>query len=96
MDTKITYVVQEVVVVIKDIFRRYPNKYESIIPRLCESLDDLTEPEAKSAIVWIVGHYADRIDNAGDLLDDLSYTFLEESVEVYLTILFLLVYTLTW
>lgn len=82
LETKITYVVQEVVVVIRDIFRRYPNRYESIIPTLCESMNDLTEPESKSAIVWVVGHYADRIDNAVELLEDLSYTFLEEAVEV--------------
>jgi len=82
LETKITYVVQEVVVVIRDIFRKYPNKYETVIPTLCATMDELTEPEPKSAIVWIVGHYADRIDNAVDLLDDLSYNFLEEAVEV--------------
>jgi AP-2 complex subunit beta-1 len=82
LETKITYVVQEVVVVIRDIFRKYPNKYETVIPTLCANMDELTEPEPKSAIVWIVGHYADRIDNAVDLLDDLSYNFLEEAVEV--------------
>jgi hypothetical protein len=43
----VSYVVQEAVVVIKDIFRRYPNQYESIITVLCESLDTLDEPEAK-------------------------------------------------
>ena len=31
----------------QDIFRRYPNKYESIISTLCENLDSLDEPEAK-------------------------------------------------
>lgn len=82
LETKITYVIQEVVVVIRDIFRRYPNKYETVIPTLCENMDELTEPESKSAIVWIIGHYADRIDNAVELLDDLSYNFLEEAVEV--------------
>jgi AP-1 complex subunit beta-1 len=44
---KVNYVVQEAIVVIKDIFRRYPNMYESIIATLCESLDTLDEPEAK-------------------------------------------------
>jgi len=34
-------------VVIKDIFRKYPNKYESIIATLCENLDTLDEPEAR-------------------------------------------------
>ncbi|PPS03181.1 hypothetical protein GOBAR_AA17468 [Gossypium barbadense] len=44
---KVNYVVQEAIIVIKDIFRRYPNMYESIIATLCESLDTLDEPEAK-------------------------------------------------
>lgn len=82
LETKITYVVQEVVVVIRDIFRKYPNKYETIIPTLCANSDELTEPEPKSAIIWIVGHYSDRVDNAVELLDDLSYNFLEEAAEV--------------
>jgi vesicle coat complex subunit len=45
--------------------RRYPNRYESVIATLCENLESLDEPEAKAAMVWIVGEYAERIDNAG-------------------------------
>lgn len=82
IETKVTYVVQEAIIVIKDIFRRYPGQYEGIIPTLCANLDALDEPESKAAIVWIIGQYANRIDNAEELLDDLLYTFLEESVEV--------------
>lgn len=82
IENKVSYVVQEAVIVIKDIFRRYPGKYEGIIPTLCENLDSLDEPESKAAMVWIIGQFANRIDNAEDLLDDLVYTFLEESVEV--------------
>lgn len=44
---QVNYVVQEAIVVIKDIFRKYPNKYESIISTLCENLDTLDEPEAR-------------------------------------------------
>jgi len=47
IQTKVTYVVQEAVIVIKDIFRKYPNQYESIISILCENLDSLDEPEAR-------------------------------------------------
>ena len=35
------------VFVFQDIFRKYPNKYESIIATLCENLDTLDEPEAR-------------------------------------------------
>lgn len=54
---KVNYVVQEAIIVIRDIFRRYPNKYESIIGILCQNLDTLDEPEAKAAMIWIIGEY---------------------------------------
>ncbi|KAI8328628.1 putative beta-adaptin [Chlamydoabsidia padenii] len=85
--TKVNYVVQEAIVVIKDIFRKYPNQYESIIGTLCENLDNLDEPEAKAAMIWIIGQYADRIENADELLDDFLYSFLDEPVEVQLALL---------
>ncbi|OXG85910.1 adaptor protein complex AP-1 [Cryptococcus neoformans var. grubii Br795] len=87
MHTKISYVVQEAIVVIKDIFRRYPNQYESIIGTLCENLDVLDEPEAKAAMIWIVGQYADRINNSEELLEDFAFTFKEEPAEVQLALL---------
>jgi vesicle coat complex subunit len=82
IETKVSYVVPEAIIVIKDIFRRYPGKYEGIIPTLCEHLDALEEPEAKAAMIWIVGQFADKIDNADELLEDLLYTFKEDPVEV--------------
>ncbi|MBW0493464.1 hypothetical protein O181_033179 [Austropuccinia psidii MF-1] len=85
--TKINYVVQEAIVVIKDIFRRYPNQYEGIIGTLCQNLDSLDSPEAKSSMIWIIGQYSDRIDNADELLEDFLFTFLEEPVEVQLALL---------
>ncbi|KAK7693607.1 hypothetical protein QCA50_003176 [Cerrena zonata] len=87
IETKVTYVVQEAVIVIKDVFRRYPGKYEGIIPTLCQNLDLLDEPESKAAMVWIVGQFANRIENADELMDDLTYTFMEEPVEVQLALL---------
>ncbi|KAF9264720.1 Adaptor protein complex beta subunit [Marasmius fiardii PR-910] len=87
IETKVTYVVQEAVIVIKDIFRRYPGKYEGIIPTLCENLDSLDEPEAKASMIWIIGQFANIIDNADELLDVLCFSFLDETVEVQLALL---------
>ncbi|GJP48281.1 hypothetical protein CLOM_g7596 [Closterium sp. NIES-68] len=84
---KVNYVVQEAIVVIKDIFRRYPNTYESIIATLCESLDNLDEPEAKASMIWIIGEYAERIDNADELLEGFLESFLEEPAQVQLQLL---------
>lgn len=73
--------------VIRNIFRKYPNKYESIISHVIRNIDDLDEPEAKAAIIWIIGQYADRIDNSDGLLQDYLATFHDETVEVQLALL---------
>lgn len=64
---------------LQDIFRRYPNQYESIIAQLCENLESLDEPEAKASMIWIIGEYAERIDNADELLETFLETFPEET-----------------
>jgi vesicle coat complex subunit len=87
IQTKVNYVVQEAIVVIKDIFRKYPNKYESVISTLCENLDSLDEPDAKASMIWIVGEYADRIDNADDLLRSFLEGFQDENTMVQLQLL---------
>jgi len=68
----------------KDIFRKYPSRYEGIIPTLFASLDDLDEPEAKAALIWIIGEYAAKVDNAGELLSIFVKTFGEEGIPVQL------------
>jgi len=85
--TKVNYVVQEAIIVTKDIFRKYPNRFESIISALCENLENLDEPEAKASMIWIIGEYSDRIDNAPELLEQFLETFAEEDVQVQLQLL---------
>ncbi|GAW81278.1 AP-1 complex subunit beta [Plasmodium gonderi] len=87
IDTKINYVIQECIVVIKDIFRKYPNKYESIITILCENLESLDESNAKAALIWIIGEYVERIENADELIDSFLENFTDEPYNVQLQIL---------
>jgi len=87
IQTKVNYVVQEAVIVIKDIFRKFPNRYESIIGTLCENLDTLDEPEAKASMIWIIGEYAERIDNADELLESFLESFDDETPQVQLQML---------
>ena len=73
---------------------RCARRYETIIATLCDSLDSLDEPEARAAMVWIIGEYAERIDNADELLesflevrlarpgDALSFRSLREETQV--------------
>ncbi|RGB25807.1 adaptin N terminal region-domain-containing protein [Rhizophagus diaphanus] len=84
INTKVNYVVQEAIIVIKDIFRKYPNNYEGIIPTLCQNLEVLDEPEAKASLIWIIGEYAERIENADELLVTFLDTFRDENSQVQL------------
>lgn len=81
INTKVNYVVQEAIVVIKDIFRKYPG-YEGIIPTLCKCIDELDEPNARGSLIWIVGEYAEKISNAGDILAGFVDGFMEEFTQV--------------
>jgi vesicle coat complex subunit len=76
--SKVNYVVQEAVIVTCDIFRKYPYHYEGIIPNLCESLESLDGAESRAALIWIIGEYAGRIDNASEILEYFLETFKEE------------------
>lgn len=85
--TRVEYLVQESVKVIKDIFRKYPNRYESIIKDLCDNLRALDSSDAKAAMIWIIGQYGERIDNTVDLISNFAENFTDESEEVQMSIL---------
>lgn len=81
ISTKVNYVVQEVIVVIKDILRKYPG-YEGVIPTLCKYIDELDEPTARGSLIWIVGEYAEKINNADEILSGFVDVFAEEFTQV--------------
>ena len=85
--SNVSYIVQESIIVMKDIFRRYPNKYERVIPNLCENLENLDEPDARASLIWIIGEYVDRIQNSQDLLQFFAEGFKDETVGVQLQLL---------
>lgn len=74
-------------IVAKDIFRKFPNKYESLIKDLVEKLETYNEPDSKASIVWIVGEYAEKINNSEVLIDQFIESFLEDNDKVKLAIL---------
>ena len=78
---------QEAVVVARDIFRKFPNKYEALIKDLVGKLLEYYEPDSKAAIIWIVGEYAEKITDAEKLIDSFADNFLEEPDKVKLQLL---------
>jgi AP-1 complex subunit beta-1 len=68
--------------VAKDIFRKFPNKYDSLIKDFCSKLEEFYEPDAKASIIWIIGEYAEKIPEAEKVIDRFIDTFLEEPIKV--------------
>lgn len=66
----------------QDIFRKYPSTYEGVIPTLCANLEELDEPEAKASLIWIIGEYAEKIDNAVELLTIFVDSFGDDAYAV--------------
>jgi vesicle coat complex subunit len=70
----------------RDILRKH-RRFEGALPVLCQNIDEIDEPESQAAMVWILGEYADRIDNVQDILKGYVDSFLEEPSQVQLQIL---------
>ena len=87
IDSHVNYIVQDAIIVMKDIIRRYPDRFEYTIPTLCNALSVLDHSEAKSALIWIVGEYAERIEDAPELLNAFCELFQEEADLVQLQLL---------
>jgi vesicle coat complex subunit len=85
VNTKVNYVVQESVCVIKDILRKYPHRYENVIPNLAENLDALDDPAARASLIWMIGEYAEKITNASELLETFLENFKDEPTSVPLS-----------
>lgn len=87
LQSKISYIVQEVVLVFADLFRLYPGKYTSVLVPVCSSMELIDEPRARAAMVWIIGEHADIIENADELLEFFVETFHDEKACVQLQLL---------
>ncbi|KAJ2811862.1 beta-adaptin [Coemansia furcata] len=81
LQLKVNSVVQDVVIVLRDVFRRYPQNFTDVVPTLCEHMDYVNEPDAKAALIWILGEYSEHISNISNLLGTSIEGFLEEDDE---------------
>lgn len=87
------HILTECTITLCNIFRAYPNTYEHTIEKICDAMENtntdgtdsnggsgttlLDDPECLCSLVWMVGEYADRIDNP---LDTLHYITRTDSV----------------
>ena len=79
LDLNLDHVSTETVIVLKDILRKYPDRYAEIIPLLHKTLKTVEETDGKVAVVWMIGEYGDTIDDAPYILENYVNTYEEEA-----------------
>ena len=62
--------VQELLIVMQRIYRKFPHKYnyQNSLKELVDILDSAVEPEAKAAVAWILGEFAEHIPSSIELI----------------------------
>lgn len=91
IDGRAEYAIEEAVVVMSDILRRFPGTFESVISAVCKNFEHIQDPRAKSAAIWILGEYCHIINGVDVVLDTFLDTFHDEQPAVQLQILTALV-----
>ena len=84
--TKASFVIQEAIIALKDIFWRYPNTFEGAMTIINENLRTLDGPEVKAALIWIIGEYSDRIEGAENQLIKFNDNLKEEPYIIQINI----------
>lgn len=87
LDLEIDYVTNVTLVVMKDLLRKYPQMANVIIPEIKKCLKSLEDPEAKTAVVWMLGEYGAVIEDSPYLIEALVPNFAEEPPAVRLQLL---------
>eukprot|EP00697_Spironema_sp_BW2_P005957 gnl/Spiro4/18304_TR9789_c0_g1_i2.p1 gnl/Spiro4/18304_TR9789_c0_g1~~gnl/Spiro4/18304_TR9789_c0_g1_i2.p1 ORF type:complete len:804 (+),score=273.56 gnl/Spiro4/18304_TR9789_c0_g1_i2:34-2412(+) len=75
----IDYVAEATLVVFRNLLRQYPHRHVTVLPLLDKCLRTLDNPDAKVAIIWMLGEYGQAIDDAPYILEPLIDNFSEES-----------------
>lgn len=64
--------------VLKDVLRKYPNYIEHFYPFLArDCLEQITDHAGRCALVWILGHFGEQIDDSPYILEKIF----EEEIE---------------
>lgn len=94
VESKAEYAVEEAIVVVTDLLRAFPGEFESVISKVCANLEQIKEPKAKAAAIWILGEYSHLIEKVDVLLDPFLDTFQDDPplVQHQLLIAFVKVY----
>lgn len=78
MSLRINYVTTATFLVLKDVLRKYPDYIEHFYPFLTRAcLEQITDTHGRCALVWILGHFGEQIDDSPYILEKIF----EEEIE---------------
>lgn len=83
----VPHIVQESIVVLKNVLRKYPGRFDYAIEPAVRNYEVAIERDAKASVCWIVGQYAEKIPNAQKIITYLVLSFNESPLEVQYVIL---------
>lgn len=78
LEMNLDYVRDESLVVMKDLLRKYPEKRHDVLDVLPRIISTVQQPQAKAAIVWLIGEFGQDMRRAPYVLEKLIDEFSEE------------------
>lgn len=89
LDTKLNYVVQETIIALKDLMRKFSNRFAAQdITLVAAQMEECTDPEAKAAWMWLIGEHAERVQNIVALIEPAVENVKYEAVQVFFFFMF--------
>lgn len=86
-DGKADYAIEEALIVMSDLLRKYPGSYEGVIASVCQNLEKIHDPKSKSAAIWILGEFCSIIESIESLIEIFIENFLDEQPIVQLQLI---------
>ena len=81
LDTQVTFVVEEVIIVLRDIFRKYPQTYEGMVNSIMNVATCVEDAEAKASLVWIMGECVGKNRLRNQYLISLFWSQIESRMQ---------------
>jgi hypothetical protein len=79
LSRSIDYIVSESLCLLNNLLRKYPAILDEFVNTLESAVAEIqTDPKGLTAIIWILGEFGDKLDNASYLLENLLDQFIGE------------------
>jgi hypothetical protein len=69
LDLKVEHITTESCIVVRDILRKFPERYEEVIPGFTKVFRTIEEERGKCAVIWMIGEFGQSIRNAPYVLE---------------------------